>query len=198
MVQNMICTIGNMTKLSIIITNTAIGLRGISLFGEVKVLELFLSIEAQEAMESGLSEIFREVNQKLFFVTNSKAGLENLNNYGMEFRTISIIPTCVDDSVWKVLGWKERAKIWRKKREADIRLRIDYNRFISESVENRRLLFVDVIIRSIQRIQEQSREDFKGDLLICDILSALDVQQTQLERLYGEKTGAKTGDGSLS
>ena len=143
-------------------------------------MELILTIEAQNATETGFSEIFREVNQKLSFITDSKAGLEDINNYGMEFRMISIIPTCVDDSVWGALGWKERVKVWRKKGEADIRLRMDYNRFVNETIYNKRLMFIEAIVTSIRIIQEKSRGDFKGDRLVSDSLAALNVQESQL------------------
>lgn len=146
-------------------------------------MELFLTIEAQNAVESGLADIFHEVNEQLFFVTAHKAGLEDVNNYGTEFRVVSVIPTCVDDSFWNALGWKERTKIWRKKKEADIRLRIDYNRFLNETTKNKRLLFIDVIIKSVQALQERSTGDFRGDMLILDILNALNVQQSQLDNL---------------
>ena len=144
-----------------------------------------MSIEAQNATESGLADILNEVNGQLSFITDKKSDLEDVDNYGTEFRILSIIPTCVDDLFWTALGWKERTKIWRKRREADIRLRIDYNRFISETPEKQRLLFIENIVASIRILQGQSKGDFQGDRLISDILSKTGVAQ-------------KTGDGSLS
>lgn len=146
-------------------------------------MKLFMTIEAQNAFECGLADIFHEINEQLSFVTAKQAGLEDIDNYGTEFRVISIIPTCVDDAFWSALGWKERIKVWRKRKEADIRLRMDYSRYMSESHENQRLLFIKTIIRSIRVLQEQSRNDFKGELLILDILKALNVQQSQLDNL---------------
>ena len=146
-------------------------------------MELFITIEAQNALETGLADTFNEVSKQLAFVTDRQAGLADVDNYGTEFRFVSIIPTCVDDTFWNALGWKERVQIWRKKREADIRLRMDYDRFVSETYENRRLLFIQIIVASIRVLQERSRGDFKGDLLVSDILKALDVQQSQLDRL---------------
>lgn len=146
-------------------------------------VRLFLTIEAQNAFESGLADIFNEVNKQLSFVTDRDAGLESVDNYGTEFRVVSIIPTCVDDAFWSALGWKERIKIWNNKREADIRLRMDYSCYMSETYENRRLLFIKTIIASIRSLQERSRGDFKGELLVSDILRALHVQHSQLDNL---------------
>lgn len=146
-------------------------------------MKIFITIEAQNATDNGLFEIFRDVNQQLSFVTDKNSELENINNYGNEFRIISIIPSCLDDNYWKVFGWKERKQIWRKKKEADIRLRMNYNRFIEETPENRRLMFIDIIVKSIQAVQEKSIDDFQGEKLIEDILTALNVTKSQLSIL---------------
>ena len=81
------------------------------------------------------------------------------------------------------LGLKERKQIWRKKKEADIRLRMDYDRFVQETPENQRLMFIDIIVRSIQVVQEKSKDDFRGNELIADILKALNITQDQLDQL---------------
>lgn len=146
-------------------------------------MKLFLTIEAQKTNENGLSDILKDVNKSLSFVTNRNSELENVNNYGTEFRLISIIPICVDDRIWEALGWKERRQIWRKKQEADIRLRMDYNRFIHETLENKRLMFIDIVIKSINVVESKSLGDFSGKKLIADILKALNVTYEQLDKL---------------
>lgn len=150
-------------------------------------MELFITIEAQNATDNGLFEIFRDINQQLSFVTDKNSELENINNYGNEFRLISVIPSCMDDDYWNASGWKERRQIWRKKKEADIRLRMDYNRFIEETVENKRLMFIDIIVKSIRIVQEKSISDFQGEKLIEDILTALNVTKLQLSALEQSK-----------
>ena len=145
-------------------------------------MELILTVEGQNCMDIGLSKILSEMQRELAGVLK-KNNEESLNKYGTEFISIAIIPTCVDDGYWDALGWKERKQVWRKKREADIRLRMNYDRFIHETAENQRLLFIDIVIKSIQVIQERSKGDFRGEELIADILNALDVTQAQLAQL---------------
>jgi len=144
---------------------------------------LYLTIEAQNCTENGLAKILKEITDKLSFLTDKTIGLENINNYGTEFKEISIIPSCMDDELWNTLCWKERKQIWRKRKEADIRLRMDYNRFINETTENKRLLFIDIIIKSIQVVQEKSNGDFRGEDLIKDILSALNLSEDEIKQL---------------
>ncbi len=146
-------------------------------------MELFLTIEAQNSSEPGLSEIMRDVKEQLSFVTDKTKGLEEINNYGDEFKSIGVIPSCISKEYLEGLGWKERKQIWRKKQEADIRLFMDYERFNTETPENKRLMYIDIIVKSIMVVQEKSKGDFKGKELINDILRVLNVTQEQLENL---------------
>lgn len=146
-------------------------------------MELFMTIETQADVDDILGAIFWETKCQLSFITDKEAGLEEVDNYGTEFRLISVIPTCLDDQFWEASGWKERKQIWRKKREADIRLRMDYDRFVRETPENQRLMFIDIIVKSIQAVQGKSTGDFRGNELIADILKALNITQDQLDQL---------------
>ena len=123
-----------------------------------------MTIETKADVDDILGAIFWETKCQLAFITDKEAGLEEVDNYGTEFRLISVIPTCLDDQFWEASGWKERKQIWRKKREADIRLRMDYDRFVRETPENQRLMF-------------------RGNELIADILKALNITQDQLDQL---------------
>ena len=143
-------------------------------------MELFISIEAQNTEESGLAQILTNTIKELGFVTDSESNLENDSNYGTEFKSIAVIPSCMEDRFWNALGWKERKLILRKNKEADIRLRMDYSRFMSETVKNRRLMFIAIIIESIMVVMERSRGDFRGKKLINDIVKATDVSVNQL------------------
>lgn len=150
-------------------------------------MRLFLSFEAQNATEIGIAKICHELNQRLAFVTSDNCGLEDVNNYGSEFRIISIIPTCVDSSYLEILGWKERKQFWRKKKSADIRIMMNYKHFINETYRNKQRLFLETIIKSIEIVQTHSKEDFNGTALIEDILKAMNNQSGD----------GQSGDGSV-
>lgn len=140
-------------------------------------MNFFLSIEAEKAGEIGLAYIFTDIKNKLSFLRKDNP------DYGTEFDNIGVIPSCVSESMWQALGWKERRLISYKRKEADIRLRMDYSRFIAETDENKYLLFVEIIIRSILVVQAKSKGDFLGDKLIEDILTALNVTKHHLYNL---------------
>lgn len=142
---------------------------------------MFITIEAQDSEKIGISNILQDVRKKLSFIIDTTSNLEEIDNYGREFNSISIIPTCVSQEMWDALGWRERKLISRSKKEADIRLRMDYERFCAETLDNKYLLFVDIIIKSILIIQSKSKFDFRGEELISDILMALSISTQQLE-----------------
>ena len=145
-------------------------------------MNVFISVEGQHCQEIGLADILKDTVQKLNFLIDKSNASVNAQRYGEEFQLISIIPSCVDDEFWEALGWKERTYISRKKREADIRLRMDYKRFVNESDSNKKLLFYGVIVKSIRAVEERSKSDFLGENLIRDVLLLLNVSAQDVER----------------
>ena len=137
-------------------------------------MKLFISIEAERAEETGIDNILTEVRKKLSFLS------EDTDAYGTEFSEISVIPVCVSEEMWQILGWKERKLISRKKKEADIRLKMDFQRFNKADAEEKYILFADIIVKSVLVVKEKSKSDFKGDKLIADIIKALNLSKEDI------------------
>lgn len=142
-------------------------------------MRLFLSAEIQQETIT-LCAIQNEIDKKLDFVTNPDASLEKENNYGTAYRTIYIIPTCVDDENWRIMGWSERKRISKIKKEAEVRLRIDFEKFIKSNYNHQRLMLINNIVRSIECIAEKTKSDFYKDKLISDILNALNTDYEEI------------------
>lgn len=104
------------------------------------------------------------------------------NNYGSEFEIISIIPTIMEDRFLSS-EWKERRLIRYAKKDADIRLIMDYNKFINADEKMRFLLYVKVIVDSIKVVDSKKRGDFQGNELISDVLDALKVKWEDVKDL---------------
>ena len=145
-------------------------------------MRLFITIEIQTGANN-LESILNNIIQELDFITNRNKNLEEVDNYGTEFKCIGIIPTCVSKEMLENIGWKERKLIKRKAKETDIRLFMDYERFVKETYENQKLMSIKVLMDSIDVIIEKSKGDFRGKELKRDILNALNVTQEQLDRL---------------
>jgi hypothetical protein len=77
----------------------------------------------------------------------------------------------------------ERKLIKRKSREADIRLQIDYDRFLSADKEMRRKLIIKNIIDSIRVVGQKAKKDFNGERLEKDILGIFGLKSEQLDNL---------------
>ena len=109
-----------------------------------------------------------------------KANLEN-NDYGKDVEDFGIIPIIMkfgdemDGEVW----YKERLLFKKKKKEADIRLRIDYDTFVKGDNQTKKLLLIDNIIKSIEALSKKTK-DFKAEELISDILSLFDLKREDL------------------
>ncbi len=116
------------------------------------------------------------LEKKLDFICNREKDLENIDNYGTEFKLIAIITMIVTQERID-RGFKERRYISRKNKEADIRLNINRDKFFNATPEKQRLLYIKNIIDSINVVIEKSKGDFRGEDLKRDILKALDVTQ---------------------
>ena len=142
-------------------------------------MRLFITTEGQVDMRNEISEI----DKKLEFVTAKDKGLEDIDNYGTEFKTLYIIPTILPNQNIEIQGWEEVKLVCSEKREADIRLFIDCDKYLRTTRKKQKLLFIKAIIDSIDVVIEKSKGDFRGEELKRDILKALKVKKGQLDNL---------------
>lgn len=149
-------------------------------------MRIFLGAEMEDRAGDILYKIRKNIEKKLQFVCEENGNLEEDDTYGTEFQDVGIITIIIPKEMKEY--WKERKYISRKNRSADIRLYIDYERFIKETPKNQRLMYIENIIKSIEVLKERSKGDFKGDKLIQDILEALNVTRKDLENLNKKKT----------
>jgi hypothetical protein len=107
------------------------------------------------------------------------------NDYGSEFVDIGIIPIIIDPKrgLFEAGFFKERKLVKRKTKEADIRLRTDFDKFYAADNNNKRLLLVDNVIRAIRVIGEKSKVDFNSEKLISDILQIFNISEKELADL---------------
>ena len=137
-------------------------------------MRIFVSGELDEKISQDFRQLYREADKLL-------KPLES-NDYGSEFKYIGIIPIIIDPKrgLLEAGFFKERKLIKRKTKEADIRLRTDFDKFYAADHNKKRLLLVDNIIRSIRVIGEKSKSDFNSEKLIADILKVFSVNAEDL------------------
>ena len=102
-------------------------------------------------------------------------------NYGEEFIDIGIVPIIMPEEYHE--RYPERRQLWRKKREADIRLFVDYEKYARGTKEEKLLLWLKCMIEAIEIIESRKKGDFQGEKLIEDILKAMNVKREDLEKL---------------
>ena len=111
------------------------------------------------------------------------------NDYGEEFKSMAVIPIIMPKDLHE--KFRERRLIKRKTFEADIRLFVDFEKFVKGKWDvkkepyrtERKLLLVKNIVNSIMVVESRKKGDFQGEKLIHDILQALDVRREDLEKL---------------
>jgi Immunity protein 44 len=140
-------------------------------------MRIFISGEIDGQISNEVREIRNEIDRKLNCLEN--------NDYGSEFVDIGIIPIIIDPKrgLFEAGFFKERKLIKRKAKEADIRLKTDFNKFQAGDNKIRRLLLIDNVIRSIRVIGEKSKSDFNAEKLISDIIKALEIDAKALDDL---------------
>jgi hypothetical protein len=91
------------------------------------------------------------------------------NNYGDAVDLISVIPTVFSNEIFESLPYKERKIFSPKKKEAEFRLRIDYNKYVCSNDIEKSGLILDNIIQSIRLLNQKVKKDFDGEKLEKDI-----------------------------
>ncbi len=98
--------------------------------------------------------------------------VSSLDKYTDALDSISIIPFCVDDDFKVRNGWRERKYVGWKRRDADIRLEVYFDKFIRLDKPGRMQMCKEVIIKSIEVVSakcEKKKLRFDAAQLIADI-----------------------------
>jgi hypothetical protein len=144
------------------------------------IMKFFMSSESDsryDDFEESLRKIHNEIEKQV------KNALEG-NDYGNDIEQFGIIPIIIKfDEQMEKDGWfKDRVLFKRKKKEADLRLRINYDKFVKGNEETRKLLLIDNIIKSIEALSKKAK-DFKAEKLSNDILQLFNVKKEDLTAL---------------
>ncbi|MGN4444960.1 Imm44 family immunity protein [Bacillus cereus group sp. MYBK79-1] len=131
--------------------------------------EVFLSGELEGDIAEEFINIILEIGSEL-------EGL-NRNDYGSEVEEIAIIPIVAKITPeYEDAGFfKERKLFKRKSKEADFRLRIDYETFLSADYATRKILIIRNIIHSIRILGGRAKSDFNAIKLEQDILQVFNI-----------------------
>lgn len=140
-------------------------------------MEIFLSGEIDIEVDGAFSEISKEIETKL--------GSLKDKNYGSELQSIGIIPIIVNLSPeYEEAGFfKERMLFKRKQKDADYRLRINFEKFVSGDHNTKRLLLIKNIIDSIRSLGIKAKKDFDAITLEKDILNLLDIDAETINKI---------------
>ena len=135
---------------------------------------LFFSGEIGDIDGEEFRLLRNELVASLNFITDRNKELLKDNTYGSEIQSIGIISMILSP---RFDVYKERRLIRFKEKCADIRLKIDYQKYQTANHQEKKLLLIKNIVDSIMVIEKRKKDDFQGERLINDILNALDVSR---------------------
>ena len=106
-------------------------------------------------------------------------------NYGTEIQDLSIIPIIIKfNEQMEKEGWfKEKITYKKSKNQADIRLKINYDKFVNGDEITKKLLLIHIIIKSIRELSKKAKNNFKANELEEDILKLFNLTISDLEKL---------------
>lgn len=119
---------------------------------------LFFSTEAKDPAARMIMNILIPIEKNFSEISRALSFSEALDSVG-------VIPVCVPSEMIRDGFGKERKYVSLKKRYADIRLRIDYEHFISSSAEEQRKICLSTVKKSINYV---TTKDKTFDLRLFD------------------------------
>ena len=128
-------------------------------------MKIFLTHESQSPATALIANYRDKLSLKLDELMDSSP-----DSYGTDITTLCIISTCVSKNFLLDSGWKERIRYSKTDQTTDIRLNIDWERFIIADAKEQYNMYVDNIIMSIYRFGiKYPKLNFDYQKLICDI-----------------------------
>lgn len=124
-------------------------------------MDIFLGAEIEGPATSKWFELQKEFSTLLL-------GIRDVD-YGTALTSIGIISIIMRPMFFEEGGYPERRYYSRKKREADIRLRLNYQAFVTADIATRRKIYVAHILESVRIAGEKAGNEFDFERLIFDI-----------------------------
>lgn len=140
-------------------------------------MKFFLSGEIDIKISDTFRRIRKEIEGKL-------KELENIS-YGSEVEDIGIIPIIVDitPELEEAGFFKEIKRFNKKNKEADVRLRMNFNKFSNSDIKIQKLLMIKNVIESIRVLSEKAIKDFEANRLEEDILNLFCIKKEEIDSL---------------
>lgn len=135
-------------------------------------MKIIITAEIDSQVRNDFQTIRKEILEKIRPLEDKEYGLDK----------ISIIPIIanITPELEEAGFFKERKLIKKKEKLADIRLRIDFNKFKDGDMKTKKNLIIRNIIESIQVIGAKMKKEFNAEMFERDILSFLEVDYKEI------------------
>ncbi|SHI17478.1 Imm44 family immunity protein [Desulfosporosinus lacus] len=140
-------------------------------------MEIFMSGEIDTTISEAFREIRNEIKQKLKIL--------EVNDYGNAVQNLGIIPIIVNlEPELESAGFFKERKLYKKKtKDADYRLRIDYESFLNANYEKKKLLIIKNVVDCIRLLGKKVKKDFAAEQLENDVLCLFGIAKEEIDLL---------------
>ncbi|MED4229380.1 Imm44 family immunity protein [Neobacillus cucumis] len=140
-------------------------------------MDIFLSGEIDKDVDEAFVEIRKDIGEKIKVLRT--------NEYGSELTSISIIPIIINITPeLEAAGFfKERKLFKRKEKDADYRLRVNFENFFKSDRYTQKLMIVKNIIECIRSLSTKAKNDFDASSLERDILQLFDIDEETFNKI---------------
>lgn len=130
-------------------------------------------------IETTVSEPFREILNEI----EKRLKCLEVNDYGNAVQNLGIIPIIVKVvPEFESAGFHKERKLYKKKtKDADYRLRIDYESFLNANYEKKKLLIIKNVVDCIRLLGKKVKKDFAAERLENDVLCLFGVAKEEID-----------------
>ncbi len=132
-------------------------------------------------IETTVSEPFREILSEI----EKRLKVLEVNDYGNAVQNLAIIPIIIKVvPEFESAGFHKERKLYKKKtKEADYRLRIDYQSFLNADHEIKKLLVIKNVVDCVRLLGEKIKQGFDAERLESDVLCLFKVAKEEIDSL---------------
>lgn len=122
--------------------------------------------------ETGLleNEQAKDLRAARVYVNDIMQKLVNENDYGTGIELLTVVHSLFPDSYYvKHPEFKKRVRFFENNKEADARLKMDFDRFVEGDLKQKQGMIIQNLTDSIKAVKAIVKEGFAAEKLIQDI-----------------------------
>lgn len=116
----------------------------------------------------------KDLREARVYVNDIVQNLVSKNDYGTGVELLTVVHSLSPDSYYeKNPEFKKRVRFYENNKEADARLKMDFDKFVESDLKQKQSIIVQNLIDSIKAVKAIVQDGFDAEKLIQDIQNAI-------------------------